>query len=198
MNEKISTKLAFITSNSLLETAEFLLANIDESNIFKSPNRMAFILSIAAFMEAKLNESILHWGEILSPIESGVMHAKSFLTMNLRAKLDTIFFIYSNGDYVTNTGSKEYQALANLVSIRNQIAHLKPFIAELDIDYVDNEDGSKGFTLPKEIIEKSNLKVNELTIEDLKYLVYAAKVLIKALDYEESYKISPICKKIKI
>lgn len=197
MNEVISTNISVKTSNKLLETAEFLLENINDEGPIKCPNRHAYILSVAAFMEARLNEAILDWGEIFSSIESGVRHAKSFLSMNLRAKLDTIFFIYTNGAYLTNLESKEYQALVHLISIRNQVAHSKPFSAAMDIEFKTEEDGSKSFKLPDEFIEKSKLKVNELSMEELSFLLKSAKELDKALDYEQDCSQSSLCKGVQ-
>ena len=197
MKETISTSMTMLNSKGLLEAAEFLLKNIIDTEVQKCPNRLPYILAVAAFMEAKLNEAILHWGVICSPIASGTRHAKAFLTMNLRSKLDTIFFIYSNATYLTNIDSKEYKALAHLISIRNQVAHSKPYAATLEIEYTDIGDGAKSFTLPHEFVEKSTSKAYKLTVGDLEFLLKAAKELDRALDYEESYSSSPLCKNVQ-
>jgi hypothetical protein len=148
-------------------------------------------------MEARLNEALNDWGRFFSSIESGAKHANAFLSMNLRSKLDTIFFIYTNGEYITNIESKEYQYLARLVSIRNQVAHSKPFTVETDIEFHDEEDGSHSFQLPAEFIEKAEGKVNELSSEDLALLLSSVKELDRALDHGFAFGSSSLCKKVE-
>lgn len=113
--------------------------------------------------------------------------------MSLRAKLDTIFFIYSNGSYLTNLESKEYQVLANLITIRNQVAHSRPYIGTFNIEYTEEEDGSQSFCLPQEFVDKSTTRVNKLSISELEFLLKAAIALDVSIDYEESYRSSPLC-----
>lgn len=194
MSEITTVSVTVQNSNNLLAAAEILLQHINDDGLFKCPNRLPYILTLAAFLEARLVESILHWGEIRSSIEGGNRHAKAFLTLNARAKLDTIFFIYSNGQYLTKFDSKEYQALVRLITIRNDLAHSKPYITTLDIEFTEEEDGSKSFILPQEFVDKSKPKANKLSACELEFMLRAAKELDVALDDEESYRSSPLCK----
>lgn len=189
MSEVIKTRLSFETSGYILKAAENLVGLFSEEELLINPNRLAFVLTISAFVEARLNEAIIHWGEIGSEIIEGNRHAKAFLSMNLRAKMDSIFFLVSGGEYVTNTYCKEYQELSRLIKIRNEVAHSTPFHSEIDIEYKDYEDfaGAKSFKLSSEFIERNTLKAFKMEKGELEYFLKSAESLSEALGYESEF-----------
>lgn len=197
MKAKVKTHISFSNSRPLLDAAEFLFSNANDQSGGKLPNRHAFILAVAAFMEARLNEALNDWGKLSGSLESGAKHAAAFLTMSLRAKLDTIFFIYSSGGYATNIDSKEYGHLSRLIAIRNQVAHAKPFNVETDIEFHEQEDGSQNFQLPAELIEKAEGKIGALETKDLLSMLDSVKELDRALGHDFVFSDSPLCSKVE-
>jgi len=71
--------------------------------------------------------------------------------MNLRGKLDSIVFLVSNGQYISDNESKTYQQLSELIKVRNEVAHAKDFFHECELEIEENDEGHLSFEVPSNL-----------------------------------------------
>jgi len=115
----MSTAPFIVTSGkNLLESSSCLLNHIDDVEIIRNPNKLSFILTLAATFEATINDAIVVWAHQLFPNSDYKRHATAFLSMNLMKKLDALGFLLSSGDFITDNESKIYQSLSKLVKLQ--------------------------------------------------------------------------------
>ncbi|CAM2984235.1 hypothetical protein PAT01_36510 [Pseudoalteromonas atlantica] len=174
----METHFVFTSSKGLIESAEYLLAHIEDNDTLFNSNKYSFILVAAASLESLLNESIISWAFQLFPKGDHKRHATAFLSMNLGKKLDALGFLLSSGKFITDNESKIYQTLVNLIKLRNEAAHSKDFYKETDIDYNEpDEDGGRSFRLPYDISKLMNNHLLSIEQEKCQYIVSSLKHL---------------------
>lgn len=184
-------------AHGLIESAEYLLEHIEDSEFCYNQNKYALILVAGASLESLLNDGIVNWAFNTFDRDSYKRHATAFLSMNLGKKLDALGFLFTNGKLITNNQSSIYQSLIGLIKMRNEVAHSKDFYSEVELEYGEfTEDGGQQVTFPKEVIAKMQdtpLSINKHELEDVvSYLKELKNILSYELKPENSSLFKPI------
>lgn len=173
------------TAHGLIESAEYLLEHIEDSEFCYNQNKYALILVASASLESLLNDGIVNWAFNTFDRDNYKRHATAFLSMNLGKKLDALGFLFTNGKLITNNQSSIYQSLIGLIKTRNEVAHSKDFYSEVELEYGEfTEDGGQQFTFPKEVIAKMQNTPLSLSKRELEEAVSYLKELKSILRYE--------------
>jgi len=119
----------------------------DDNEVFIAP----FILTCAAGLECTLNDKII--GFFTSHERDSDDLSKGFLSMNLRGKLSNIVAILTDGKYTINRQHKTYQALTELIGIRNRLVHNSSEYEECEAVVVTSDTGKTHFEIPPEVTD---------------------------------------------
>lgn len=138
----------FSSVSGYLSAVDYLLDHINDREHIQNPNKYAFILVASAALEAILNEAIIWWASKHFPVGDHKRMATSFLSMNLRGKLDAAIHLLSDGQYISNNQSTIYKRLSELIKVRNEVAHSKNFFHESELEFEEHGDGHFTFEIP--------------------------------------------------
>jgi hypothetical protein len=118
-----------------------------------------YILTCAAYLEAKLNDSLhRHCAE-----RYGDGTSKIILSLQLPKKLEILVPFMTDGQYGINKSHIVYQRLTSLIQVRNSITHAKPTREEIEAS--DEELIACSFMypsvkLPSKFLEPANLAMD--------------------------------------
>jgi len=87
-----------------------------------------YILTCAAYLESKLNDSLLTF----AITRYGEDVAAALMSLFLPGKLNVVVPILTDGRYRINHDHYVYQRLASLIRVRNSITHAKPETQEIE------------------------------------------------------------------
>ncbi|OCH63855.1 hypothetical protein A6E00_15675 [Vibrio diabolicus] len=179
-------KTPFIVTSgkNLLESSSYLLNHIDDGELTRNPNKLSFILTVAAAFEATINDAIVVWAHQRFPNSDYKRHASAFLSMNLMKKLDALGFLLSSGCFITDNESDVYQSLSKLVKLRNEVAHSKDFFTDANIEFHEHENGDVTFELPKEVASKFSKSPLTTTKNRAIEIFEAVEHLFKVCNYD--------------
>lgn len=145
----------FPKSNLYMEVLEGMAQSIDGDQKLKQTLAVPFVLTCGASLECLLNDRIISdlwevwFDDHYRPIVDG------YLSMGLRGKLDTVVPLLTDNKFMINRSHPNYQALTELITQRNRIAHNKSFFEEVEFDFEkDDIAGSRSFTLPQWFAKK--------------------------------------------
>lgn len=88
-----------------------------------------YILTCAAYLESKLNDSLSHF----AAKRFGDDISDALMSLSLPKKLNVLVPIMTEGAYQVNKQHFVYQRLASLIRVRNTIAHAKSEIEEIEV-----------------------------------------------------------------
>jgi len=111
-----------------------------------------FILTCAAALECTLNDKIIYHFTSEDGVKSDL--SSGYLSMNLRGKLSNIVSILTDGKYTINKEHKSYQALAELIGIRNKLVHNSSDFEECDAVVVTEPEGDVHLKIPDDVSNK--------------------------------------------
>ena len=125
---KQTNKFARITYAST-PLGQVLVSMRERFNADSNPDTLVvpYVISCAAYLEAKLNDSLFH--HALSKYGEEV--AGAFVSMSLPKKLLVVVPVLTEGKYSINKRHFVYERLASLIRVRNSIAHAKAEFQEL-------------------------------------------------------------------
>lgn len=112
-----------------------------------------YVLTCAAYLEAKLNESLFQFGMK----RYGEDIADAFMSLNLPIKLKVLVPLLTDGRYKIKQDHFVYQRLATLIRVRNVVTHAKPEVKEVPAEDVMQDPFmlmGMGGGKPEEVIER--------------------------------------------
>jgi hypothetical protein len=111
-----------------------------------------FILTCAAALECTLNDKIIYH----FTSEDGTKNDLSagFLSMNLKGKLSNIVSILTDGKFTINKEHKTYQALVELIRLRNMLVHNSSDFKVCEAVVITEPKGSVHIKIPDEVNDK--------------------------------------------
>jgi len=119
-----------------------------------------YVLTCAAYLESKLNESLF----LFAMKRYGNEVADALMSLSLPKKLNVLVPVLTDGKYRINTKHIVYQRLASLIRVRNSLAHAKSEIEEVDED----PEGLFGIpfflTDPTEMLRRPKIDLPDLTL----------------------------------
>ncbi len=117
-----------------------LYPKVKEGNSVENPLIVPFVLTCAAALEAKLNDTIVSWAwDTLGKKEYKTV-SEALLTMSLKSKIDTVVVLLSRNRFTFRRDAKCYQTLLKLISIRNKLIHNKGFYDYVEVEYDKESD----------------------------------------------------------
>lgn len=191
---KQAMSFMFDSAKGLLEASNYLLEHIEDEGVKRNPVKHSFILTAAASLESILNDAIVSFAHRTFHKNDYKRHAKAYLGMSLRGKLDIIGFLMSGGSHITDNCSPEYQKLSILISLRNESAHSKEFFKEFEIEIAFDEMGDETFLLPSELANKFQTPPLASSKQDLKMTYECLEALYKTLSREVKFQDTGIFK----
>lgn len=111
-----------------------------------------FILTCAAALECTLNDKIIYHFKSSDGVQNDL--SEGFLSMNLKGKLSNVVSILTDGKYTVNKEHKTYQALAELIRVRNRLVHNSSGFEECEALLFAGPKGNYQVKIPDEVNNK--------------------------------------------
>jgi hypothetical protein len=196
---KETVNITFSSSGGYLKAVDYLLDHIQDEEVFRNPNKYAFILVAASALESIINNAIIFWAHHHFNPKDYKRMASAFISMSLRGKLDSYIHLVSDGQYVTNNESEAYQVLSELIKVRNEVAHAKDFFHECELETEEHEDGHLSFEVPnrlKDILSDTPLSLAQDQCVKCQAALHHLREMVTEYNDPVGFDTSDFCKKV--
>lgn len=161
--KKTTTIFAMLPlADTYLEVLEELQATLlsSKEKTPKSSSLIPFVVTAAATLECLLNDKMIMYANYMVGLGSGNSLAKSFLSMSLPGKLNTIILLLSRNQFTVRQDNSVYRQLRRLIRLRNSLMHGKSFVDRQDVK-VDHKADGYSYTVKVPELPYRNIKIDD-------------------------------------
>jgi len=141
-----------------IEIINSLYDNVKDESL-RSNFSAPLVLFCGTFIEYMLNGLLIQHSNRYFKGDTQKQYSESYISMNFRAKLTCVLPILTNHKYQLDLDSELFKSLAEIITIRNRIAHMKDFF----IGAIPNEikeDGSFSIRLDTDRLNDNPLEIS--------------------------------------